>query len=214
MGRAVSSLELAEGRMREVIAQPELSAKDRCECPPRLRQARTMATEEEWHRIAAGLRQRNIAALLEGSDVIWHAGEAFGAGLFGVPQGKKERCSDGVEREVLRTITNFQLANELHEIIEADIAGFPFLGQWAMFRVELEEQLQWSSEDVRCCFCISNLLRAMWGWPALAKTVPWSAFGIKPPGSSRKREKEREREREREQARLWSLRAPQTVLRG
>ena len=110
MGGRVSALELATGRMKELLLKPELSVLPVAEWPDRLPRAQIRAEPQEWAKITAGLVARNICSVIPAEEVLWHRGQVVGSGAFGVGKKKWLPAGDGQpKREILGIIANLVL---------------------------------------------------------------------------------------------------------
>ena len=153
--------DLAEGRMKELLLNPELSTLPMAEWPPDIKSAQVKAvSDEEIIKIAVGLHDRGILRVADEDErLIGPSGRAIYQGAFGVSKGKKLK---GTALDILRLIINLVPSNQVQLMIKGDNRTLPYLGQWCGCLVEENELVVWSSEDVKCCFYVFRLPR-QWG---------------------------------------------------
>ena len=177
MGGRVSALELATGRMKELLLKPELSVLPVAEWPDRLPRAQIRAEPQEWAKITAGLVARNICSVIPAEEVLWHRGQVVGSGAFGVGKKKWLPAGDGQpKREILRLIANLVPSNSIQRCISGDITSLPYFSKWGLLELEADEQLCWSGEDVQCCFFVFGLPRPWWRYFVFMKPISRGAF--------------------------------------
>ena len=153
----VSAADLSEGRLREILLDPDKLVRPRSEWPRTFKRARVRAKPVEWHRLAAELVRRQILRVLEDHEAVYDSeGNRLGAGLFGVPKGQSITLSSGDVAEVLRLIINLIPANEILRMLMGDVHTLPYVGQWSNVNLD-GDMVLWSAEDLRCGFYLFGL---------------------------------------------------------
>ena len=170
---------LSEGRIREIIANPELIIKPRCQWPKKFKKARVMvSSQEEWDRIGVGLADRCIIRPINESDLLYdEEGNPLTCGMFGVGKGKTTMMPDGSLAEILRLIANLIPSNEVQEQVIGDNGTLPYLGCWQSLLLESDTIVFWNSEDMQDSFFLFKLPPAWGKYFVLSKPFGGEVFG-------------------------------------
>ena len=119
---SINALDIAEGPLRNLLANPSLSIKPVEELPTTLPKARMRIERSEWELLGPELVKRKMAKPLTRSQLIYHNGRPLLNGAFGVGKGKFVKCNKtGVSLEVLRLTINLVPANDLQILITGDV---------------------------------------------------------------------------------------------
>jgi len=136
LGASVKALDLATGRAREILENPELIMKPLEEWPEVTAQATIMADEPEAIDLAVDMWRRKIFRIAEKHERVYGCdGRLVAAGLFGVGKGK-EIMLKGICAEILRLIINLVPSNELQKDYDGDTKTLPYLGNWESILLE------------------------------------------------------------------------------
>jgi len=173
----VPAIALAEGDLLEILKDPEKVAKPRSQWPDKLRKAKVRANDKEWELLAKGLHVRGICGLVEEDELIMHHGDPLLSGAFGVSKGKQFTNSSGEKVDILRLIINLIPANELQEMVVADILTLPHFSLWSGLELLEEEWVCWDAEDLKCAFYLFVLPDAWKRWFALGRPLRGTVFG-------------------------------------
>ena len=160
MSAAVDAHNLAEGRVKEVLADPEQFLKPKELWPTKTRRGKVMAREDEAKMICIGLVKRKILRVADAKERIYDKdGNVIASGLFGLGKGVEFTSLDGRLLEILRLIINMVGPNEVIEDFEGDTSTLPYLGQWRATTLQRGEIFRWSGEDLRSAFYLLKLPR-------------------------------------------------------
>ena len=170
---------LSEGRIREIIANPELIIKPKCQWPRKFKKARVMvSSQEEWDRIGVGLADQCIIRPINESDVLYdEEGNPLTCGVFGVGKGKTTMMPDGSLAEILRLIANLIPSNEVQEQVIGDNGTLPYPGCWQSLLLESDTIVFWNSEDMQASLFLFKLPPAWGKYFVLSKTFGEKVFG-------------------------------------
>ena len=126
---SINALDIAEGLLRNLLANPSLSIKPIQEWPTTLPKARMRIERSEWELLGPELVKRKMAKPLTRSQLIYHNGRPLLNGACGVGKGKYVKCNKTSESlEVLRLIINLVPSNDLQIPITGDVATLPHFG--------------------------------------------------------------------------------------
>jgi len=159
---AVRLLDICEGMMAEVVRNPEVLLKPKCEwkLPPSKPKVQWVESDDEWRKIVVGCAELGIFRFLKPDELLYVDGRPVRHNCLGVGKGKK--LANGLE--VLRMVFNLDLTNSMLRLIIADIRSLSYPGQWQAVQMldpaeedENEFVFAFSSADLTCAyFCFQT----------------------------------------------------------
>ena len=179
IGGSIPAMDIAEGHLRHLLANPSCSIKPLEEWPTKLPKARMRIAPDEWQLLGPELVKRKLVKPILRDKLIYHNGRPLLNGAFGVGKGKFiKSAKTGLEVEILRLIINLVPSNELQVPIAGDVATLPHFGQWHGLELLDNEVLVWDSEDIQCAFYVFSLPDDWLPWFVLDMPLPGSLFGL------------------------------------
>ena len=124
----IPALDIAEGAVKEALADPRKLLKPEAEWPKAFGQAKVWTeTREDFLEIARHGLETGIFGIVRERDIPVRGGKKLLHGAFGVE--KKNKFIEG-GLPVLRLIINLIPLNEIQDTLEADIRTLPYAGQY------------------------------------------------------------------------------------
>ena len=179
-GGKVDILELCEGRVKEMLQDPELVMLQGEELPTSLPKPKVLATDEEWGKICRELYARGLVRPVE--DCASLDGWPIENGAFGVVKPGKHLESGEPEG---RLIMDFRACNAVTRIIEGDVktlAGAPSLQHLVLPEGTV---LRISAEDLVAAFYLFALPAKWSRLMTFQKKVLWKDLGVDREGWTR-----------------------------
>ena len=151
---------LADGPIKQILANPDLAVKPRHLWPTKFKHAKVqVGSQHGWNLIGHGLYKRGILRLCTKDDLIWDAHRnLLAAGSFGVGTGNNLTLEDGTLAEVLRLIANPIPSDEVQEEVVGDNGTLPWPGCWQTLLLHEEPLLFWNCEDMYASFYLFKVL--------------------------------------------------------
>ena len=179
-GGKVNILELCEGRVREMLEDPEKVMLSGDELPMELPKPKVLADDEEWGKICRVLYERGLVRPVENCASL--DGVPIENGAFGVIKPGKNLESG---EPILRLIMDFRACNSLTRIIEGDVktlAGAPSLQHLVLPEGTV---LRISAEDLVAAFYLFAIPPSWSKLMTFQKLVTWKQLGVDREGSVR-----------------------------
>ena len=166
----VRAIDLAEGWLAEVLADPRAALLPEAEWPDPPPPAKVWVdTQEEWVKICRGSARLGIFTFLRKSEIFHVRGEPVLNGLTGVE--KPGKTVPNTDLAVLRMIINAIPTNMFQQLL-IGIRTLPYFGQWS--GVQLDDQdrvLVFSEKDMTAAFYIYLMEEGWWPFQALSRPV-------------------------------------------
>ena len=179
-GGKVNIAELCDGRVKDMLLDPELVMLTGSELPATLPRPKVLATDEEWAKICRELYDRGLVRPVE--DCASLDGVPIENGAFGVVKPGKHLASG---EPILRLIMDFRACNAVTRIIEGDVrtlAGAPALQHLVLPEGTV---LRISAEDLVAAFYLFALPPRWSKLMTFQKMVKWADLGIDREGWTR-----------------------------
>lgn len=179
-GGKVNILELCEGRVREMLEDPEKVMLSGDELPMELPKPKVLADDEEWGKICRVLYERGLVRPVENCASL--DGVPIENGAFGVIKPGKNLESG---EPILRLIMDFRACNSVTRIIEGDVktlAGAPSLQHLVLPEGTV---LRISAEDLVAAFYLFAIPPSWSKLMTFQKLVTWKQLGVDREGSVR-----------------------------
>eukprot|EP00438_Fugacium_kawagutii_P030064 Skav225587 [mRNA] locus=scaffold901:108728:113061:+ [translate_table: standard] len=172
-GGSVNILDLCEGKVKELVANPELNVLPAEELPETLPLPRVLVKDGEWEKIAKALYDRGILEPTE--NVLTHRGSLVQNGMFGVKKVGKD-LPDG--RPAQRLIMDLRGSNSVLRIIGGDIATLAGASAFTNIVLEDGKLITISGDDLCSSFYLFRLPDAWRPFLSFERSVSWRALGV------------------------------------
>eukprot|EP00438_Fugacium_kawagutii_P027734 Skav224787 [mRNA] locus=scaffold764:4437:22368:+ [translate_table: standard] len=172
-GGSVNILDLCEGKVKELVANPELNVLPAEELPDTLPLPRVLVKDGEWEKIAKALYDRGILEPTE--NVLTHRGSLVQNGMFGVRKVGKD-LPDG--RPAQRLIMDLRGSNSVLKIIGGDIATLAGASAFTNIILEDGKLITISGDDLCSSFYLFRLPDAWKPFLSFERSVSWRALGV------------------------------------